>query len=260
MSTAKTPERTPTLAPEPREPLDLLLRHLRARPDRLSSREAERRLVAYGPNELRQRARSDWPRELAAQFTHPLALLLWVAAGLAFVAGAPVLGAAILAVIVINALFAFAQERQAQRAVEALARYLPPQAKALRDGHRQAIAASELVPGDVLLIEEGDRISADARLLDGSVEVDMSTLTGESLPAFRSAELVDLSGPLLQARDLVFSRGSSPPSPWESGSSFSRSGGWSPVCRSATASASRSGSSSPTCPKDFSLRSRSRSP
>jgi magnesium-transporting ATPase (P-type) len=190
---------------DPREPIVALLRDLRARPEGLSVREAERRLVAYGPNELRRRGGRRWPRELVKQFTHPLALLLWLAAALAFVAGTPVLGGAIVAVIFLNALFAFAQERQAERAVEALGRYLPQQAAVRRDGKRGLIDARQIVPGDVLLLAEGDRISADARLLDGAVEVDLSTLTGESQPVLRSAEFADTVGPLLEARELVFS-------------------------------------------------------
>jgi calcium-translocating P-type ATPase len=189
----------------PREPIDRLLRDLRARREGLSGREAERRLIAYGTNELRRRGGRRWPREAVKQLTHPLALLLWVAAALAFVAGAPVLGAAIIAVVFLNAGFAFAQERQAERAVEALGRYLPQQASVRRDGERQLIDARELVPGDVLLVSEGDRISADARLLEGAVEVDLSTLTGESQPVLRSAEFLDTTGPLLETRDLVFS-------------------------------------------------------
>ena len=190
---------------DPREPMDRLLRDLRAQPDGLSSRQAERQLVAYGPNELRRRGGRRWPRRLARQFVHPLALLLWLAAALAFVAGVPTLGAAIIAVIFLNALFAFWQERQAERAVEALNRYLPQQAAVRRDGKRETIDARELVPGDVLLLAEGDRISADARLFEGAIEVDMSTLTGESQPVFRSAEFADATGPLLEARELVFS-------------------------------------------------------
>jgi calcium-translocating P-type ATPase len=190
---------------DPREPISRLLRDLRSRPEGLSSREAERRLVAQGPNELRRRGGRRWPRQLARQFVHPLALLLWLAAALAFVAGLPTLGGAILAVIVLNALFAFAQERQAERAVEALTRYLPQQAAVRRDGEQEVIAARELVPGDVLLLAEGDRISADARLLQGAIEVDMSTLTGESQPVFRSDEFADATGPLLEARELIFS-------------------------------------------------------
>ncbi len=189
---------------DPLEPAAVLLRHLRASPSGLSKREARRRLVAYGPNELRRRGRRRWPRELTSQFTHPLALLLWVAAALALVAVSAVLAGAIVAVIVLNALFAFGQEQQAERAVEALKRYLPLRAAVIRDGHRQEVEARELVPGDVLLLEAGDRVSADARLLEGALEVDLSMLTGESLPAYRSAELVD-HGPLLEARDLVFS-------------------------------------------------------
>ena len=190
---------------DPREAVDLLLRELRARPEGLSSREAERRLVAYGRNELVRRGGVRWPQQLAKQFTHPLALLLWLAAGLAFVAGAPVLGGAILAVIVLNAAFAFAQERQAERAIEALRRFLPPQAQVLRDRQRVMVDAGTLVPGDVLLLSEGDRISADGRLLEGALDVDLSTLTGESQPVYRSAELRDTTGPLIEARDLVFS-------------------------------------------------------
>ena len=85
-----------------------------------------------------------------------------MAAALAFVAGLPVLGAAIVAVILLNALFAFAQERQAEAAVEALQGYLPPQAKVVRDGRRRLMDATELVPGDVIVLQEGDRVAADA--------------------------------------------------------------------------------------------------
>jgi Cation transporter/ATPase, N-terminus/E1-E2 ATPase len=139
----------------------------------LSAREAARRLVAYGPNELTRRGGRRWPRQLLLQFTHPLALLLWAASALALVAGLPPLGAAIVAVIFLNAVFAFVQEQQAERAVEALREYLPSRATVVRDRRRQSLLARDLVPGDLLVIEEGERISADARLLEGSVEVDL---------------------------------------------------------------------------------------
>jgi calcium-translocating P-type ATPase len=190
---------------DPREPIARLLRDLRTRPEGLTGREAERRLVAYGANELKRRRRSPWPRQLLQQLVHPLALLLWVAAVLATAGGAPVLAAAIVVVIVLNALFAFVQERQAERAVEALQRYLPQQSRVLRDGIVASVDSRRLVPGDVLVVEEGDRISADARLLEGAVDVDMSTMTGESQAVFRSAEFADTTGPVLEARELVFS-------------------------------------------------------
>jgi magnesium-transporting ATPase (P-type) len=97
---------------EPREQIDLLFRDLRSRPSGLESREAERRLTEYGSNGSRR-----WPRELARQFTHPLALLLWGASILAFFAASVVLGVAIALVVVLNAAFAFVQERHAERAV-----------------------------------------------------------------------------------------------------------------------------------------------
>ena len=190
---------------DPTERVDLLLRDLRTSTSGLSTREAERRLIQFGPNELVRRGGRRWPRELARQFTHPLALLLWAAAALAWVAGILPVAAAIVVVILLNAGFAFIQELQAERAVEALALLLPAQAHVLRDGADQVIPARDLAPGDVLLIDEGDRISADARLVDGGVEVDLSALTGESMPAFRSAEIVDTRVPRIQARELVFS-------------------------------------------------------
>jgi E1-E2 ATPase len=122
-----------------------------------------------------------------------------VAAVLAWVSGTPRLGIAFVAVIFLNAGFAFAQEMQAERAVKALAVFLPERARVRRAGSVQQIQARLLVPGDVLLIEEGDSICADARLLGGTLEVDMSTLTGESVPVTRSAGPAEAGVPLLQA-------------------------------------------------------------
>jgi len=191
--------------PDPREPAERLLRDLRAGRSGLSAREAERRLVVHGPNELRRSRRRHRARDLARQFTHPLALLLWMAAVLALFAHTPVVAAAIAGVIVLNALFAFVQEQQAERAVEALGAYLPAQAVVRRDGRHRSIDARELVPGDVVMIGEGDRVPADVRLLDGALEIDSSALTGESLPSLRSAALTDTDVPFLDAGDLVFS-------------------------------------------------------
>ena len=190
---------------DPREPLALLLRDLRARPEGLSTREAENRLLVHGPNELLRRGRRRWWREIVAQLVHPLALLLWGAAALALAVGSPVVAIAVVIVIVLNAAFAFVQERQAERAIEALREFLPPQATVLRDGQRVEVEARLLVPGDVLVVVEGDRFPADARLLEGAVEVDMSSLTGESLPLFRSVDAAETPLPVLEAANLVFS-------------------------------------------------------
>ncbi len=123
---------------------------------------------------------------------------------LALVAGLAPLAVAIVAVIVLNAAFAFVQELQAERATEALREFLPAQATVRRDGRAVTVDARELVPGDVLLLSEGDRLSADARLVDGVLELDMSPLTGESMPVPRSAVRSRPSPSPLDSDDLVF--------------------------------------------------------
>ncbi|MFE3373256.1 cation-translocating P-type ATPase [Streptomyces sp. NPDC059173] len=195
----------PGQAFDPSEPVPRLHRELATGPQGLSAREASRRLAVHGPNELRSKPRSSFMRDLSAQIAHPLALLLWAAAALAFVAGLGVLGWAILAVIAVNAAFALLQERQAERAVETLARYLPEQAFAVRDGRTQQVEARDLVPGDVILLEEGDKIPADARVTEGGVEVDLSMLTGESAPVERTDSVGRAGAPLIEEPNLVFS-------------------------------------------------------
>jgi calcium-translocating P-type ATPase len=190
--------------PDAREPIDLLLRDLRSSRDGLSSRDAARRLVIYGPNALQRTRRRSWPRALARQLTHPLAILLWAAAALAFATGVEIVGAAVVTVIILNALFAFVQEQQAERAVEALAEYLPPKATVVRDGRREPVDARLVVPGDIVVIEEGDRISADIRMLSGAVEVDMSAISGESMPVAREAGAPDLGRSLVESPDMLF--------------------------------------------------------
>jgi calcium-translocating P-type ATPase len=190
---------------DPEEALDRLLRDLRSRREGLTEREAARRLVSAGPNELTRRASEGWLRQLARQLVHPLALLLWLAAALAGAAGTVPLAIAIVAVIAVNAVFAFYQERHAEKAVEALSAYLPQQARVVRDGVARSVEARVLVPGDVIVVSEGDRVSADARLLSGSVEMDVSTLTGESMPVLRATLAGGTHEPLLQASDLLFS-------------------------------------------------------
>jgi P-type E1-E2 ATPase len=131
-----------------------------------------------------------------------------VAAALAALTGIAALAIAIVAVIVLNAVFAFAQELQAERATEALQEFLPPQARVRRGGHALQVEAALLVPGDLLLIDEGDRLSADARLIDGAVEIDASPLTGESQPVARStggAGTTRRPADPLESEDLVFS-------------------------------------------------------
>ncbi len=124
------PDSSPSLlSMDPHRPLAELLRDLRSTPKGLTSREAARRRVVYGANRLRRPSGRQWPRELLSQFTQPLAMLLMVAAALAWAGGTPALSLAVIAVIVLNAGFAFFQERQAEQAVDALSSFLPPTAR-----------------------------------------------------------------------------------------------------------------------------------
>ncbi|WP_041993907.1 cation-transporting P-type ATPase [Streptomyces sp. AcH 505] len=191
-------------ADERQQPAELF-RDLRTSRQGLASKEAARRQLIYGPNELTRRGGRRWPRELLTQFTQPLAILLALAAVLAWAGGTPALSIAVVAVILLNAGFAFVQEMQAERAVEALAAFLPATARVVRDGTRCEIAARDLVPGDLLVIAEGDRVCADARIVDGTVLLNLSSLTGESLPVSRSSDPGTVTGALLEAQELVFS-------------------------------------------------------
>ncbi len=149
----------------------------------LSSAEAATRLVRDGANVLpvaRQHAR--W-RQLVAQFAHFFALMLWVAAGLAVVAGLSELAVAICLVVIINGVFAFVQETRAEKAAERLRDLLPRRSIVVRDGVEREIDARELVVGDLVVLGPGDRISADLTVTRAhSLAVDTSTLTGESIP------------------------------------------------------------------------------
>ncbi|MEU5842644.1 cation-transporting P-type ATPase [Rhodococcus sp. NPDC047139] len=205
MTAATTGENQHDPPVDPLEALDRLLRDLRSSRTGLSTREAERRIGLHGHNELVRRRSEGWLRALTRQLLHPLALLLWVAAVLAALSDSIPLAIAIVVVIVLNAAFAFVQERHADQAVEALAAYLPQRARVLRDETETEVDARELVPGDVIVVSEGDRISADARLLDGEAEIDASALTGESVPVRVTADSGDSRVPLIHAQDVVFS-------------------------------------------------------
>jgi len=154
----------------------------------LSAAEAAYRLRVDGPNILPVPAGPSPVVLLGRQLVHFFALLLWVAAALAAVAGMPQLAAAIAVVVVLNGVFAFAQEWRADRAGARLRDLLPVRVVVVRDGRRTTVDASTLVVGDVVVVETGDRLSADGVVLDAAdLAVDESSLTGESVPARRGA-------------------------------------------------------------------------
>ncbi|WP_020562819.1 cation-translocating P-type ATPase [Methylosarcina fibrata] len=163
--------------------------------DGLSPHEAVRRLDEYGPNRLEEARGQPLWLEFIKEFTHFFALILWLAAALAFFAESQqpggnmsTLGYAILGVIVVNGLFSFWQQYRAERAIAALQKLLPHYVKAVRNGSIGLITAADLAPGDVICLQEGDNVPADCRLLDAfSLRVNNATVTGESLPQARDA-------------------------------------------------------------------------
>ncbi|MDD1682702.1 MAG: cation-transporting P-type ATPase [Methanoregula sp.] len=177
-----------------------------SRPEGLNETEAEKNLQSFGRNAIQRIRKKPLYLKFLSNFTHLMALLLWVGGIIAFAAQMPQLGIAVWMVNVINGFFSFWQEYRAEKATEALLRLLPYQTRVVRAGREQMIAAEELVPGDVLLLAEGDHISADGRLVDDAdLKVDQSTLTGESHPVKKTSDRVLQPGlSRIELTNLVF--------------------------------------------------------
>jgi len=172
-------------------PIEDIYTELGSSKDGLSEEEAKQRLERYGPNVLQQVRGKPLILRFTQNLTNLLALLLWAGGALSFVADMPELGWAIFCVIIINAVFSFWQEYKAERALEALKRLLPPRTRVLRAGTATEVPATSLVPGDIVLLEEGDAVPADGRLIEASdMRVDNSALTGESKPIHKTAAAV----------------------------------------------------------------------
>ncbi|MCS6773325.1 MAG: cation-translocating P-type ATPase [Thermoflexales bacterium] len=178
----------------------------------LSSTEAAARLQQFGFNELVAQPTPPAWRRFLAQFQSPLVLLLLVATGISFVvwlieheSGLPFESLAILAIVLLNAVLGFIQEARAERAVAALKALTAEMATVIRDGERRRVLARELVPGDLMLLEEGDAIPADGRLLESvALRTLEAPLTGESMPVAKSTEALDQPAALGDQRNMVF--------------------------------------------------------
>ena len=190
--------------------VEAVLASLESGPAGLVAAVATRRLAEFGPNRIEAaREKSLW-LDLAQEFTHFFALILWLAAGLAAFAehaqpgeGMGTLAVAIVGVIVVNGVFSFWQSWRAERALAALRELLPARVTVLRDGQSMAIDAGDLVPGDVVLLAEGDKVPADCRVIAAAgLRVNLATLTGESRPKVRVAEAGHEADPLA-ARNLL---------------------------------------------------------
>lgn len=171
-------------------PLTQVIKELRVDADRgLPTGEAEIRLKEYGPNRLREKKKKSFWKRFSQQLKDYMVIILMIAAAISLVVTIlnrgsdwmePIL---IVAIVIVNALLGVLQESRAEKALEALRNMTAPSAKVLRDGIVKVIGADELVPGDIILLEAGDYIPADARLIEtAGLHCDESSLTGESVP------------------------------------------------------------------------------
>lgn len=187
--------------PEP-EALSLLA----SSPAGLSQAEADRRLRQQGPNRLPTAPKPGRIRRFLAQFQNVLIYVLLGAAVITGALGHAVDTGVILAVVLVNALIGYLQEGRAEQAMAAISGLLAQRAAVLRDGHRQTLPVEQLVPGDIVLLEAGDKVPADLRLLKAhDLRIQEAILTGESVPVEKQTEPVPADAALGDRRCLAFS-------------------------------------------------------
>jgi len=192
-------------------PLPEFLQRLGVNDSGLSEQEASRRLQECGPNVLEETGKEGILSKYIRQFRNFFSILLTIGALLSFLGeylepgqGNLYIGIALAGVVILNSTFTFVQEYQAAKTMESFRQLLPPRAKVLREGKIREILASELVVGDIILLEEGDKVPADGRLIEtNSLKVDHSNITGEAEPQLRSLECTNSN--ILECRNMVFS-------------------------------------------------------
>ena len=175
-------------------------------PDGLTETHARERLSTFGPNRLpAPKPRGPLLRFLA-QFNDALIYLLLAAAAITAALGHGIDSSVILAVVLVNAFVGFIQEGKAERALDAIRNMLAPTASVIRDGHRKAIVGDDVVPGDIVLLEAGDRVPADLRLIEANgLRVDEAVLTGESMTVDKAVASVSEQAPLGDRSSMAFS-------------------------------------------------------
>ena len=180
----------------------------------LSSAEAQRRLAQYGPNQLKSAPETPWWQRLIEQFQNFLVIILLVATVISGIewllqdpreSALPYEAIVILAIVVLNAMLGYFQEARAERSVRALMALAAPESTVIRDGERQRIPAHDIVPGDLVLVEAGDKIPADARIVESAnLHVDEAPLTGESVPVTKETRPIDADVGLGDRRNMLF--------------------------------------------------------
>lgn len=185
--------------------IEQALEAFRTGPEGLTTFEANKRLVEYGPNQLRKRKQVYAWMRLLLQFHNPLIYVLLATSVATALLQHWVDTGVILGVVIINAIIGYIQEAKAEQAIESLKQMLAPQAVVSRDGKKSSLPATELVPGDIVTLESGDKVPADVRLIRlKNLQIDEAPLTGESLPISKTLHPLQEDVPLGDQTNLAF--------------------------------------------------------
>jgi Ca2+-transporting ATPase len=186
---------------------DSVLRELRtSAKEGLSTAEAKQRLIQYGPNSIEEARRISLLRIFVLQFASPIVWVLLAAMSISLIVQEWADFIVIAAIVVINAVLGTVQEFRAERAIEALKKMVSLKAKVLRDGRPVEVGAADVVPGDIILLETGDKVPADSRLIEvTNLAMQEAALTGESTPVQKTAEKLTDHVAVADQRNMVFS-------------------------------------------------------
>lgn len=187
-------------------PAEQVLQTVQTKREGLSNKEAEKRLAEHGFNRLPQTEGRTWYARLWSHINNMLIWIMLVSSVIAALLGHGVDAAVIVLVIIVNTIIGYVQEGKAEKALEAIQSMVAPRASVLRDGKRLTLDAEKIVPGDLIVLESGDRVPADLRLIHAkSLRIEEAALTGESVPVEKSVAPVNAETPLAEQSCMAFS-------------------------------------------------------
>ncbi len=184
---------------------ETVLEELRTDPLGLTEEEAKERLERYGPNELKEAKRITPFQIFLNQFKDIFVIMLLIATAISFLVGEATDALTIAAIVILNSVVGFIQEYRSEKAMEAMRKLTAPQARLMRNGKEVMVPAKQVVPGDIVLLESGDRVSADSRLIEAvELRTDEAVLTGESTQVGKRIEPVNEEMPVADRKNMIF--------------------------------------------------------
>jgi len=185
--------------------IETVLEELQTDPLGLKEEQVKQRLEKYGLNELKERKRTSALQIFLNQFKDIFVIMLLIATAVSFVVGEIADAITIAAIVVLNAVVGFVQEYRSEKAMEAMKKLTAPKARLMRDGKEVMVPAEEVVPGDIVLLESGDRVPADSRLVEVvDLRTDEAILTGESTQVEKGIGVVEKKTPVADRKNMIF--------------------------------------------------------